>query len=474
MNMTRPALAGTEAAERLAATPLARRAGVWAGTGLGVLTFLAYLPGLGRSLDFDSAQTVGMFVKPGPPWAAFRFQAAFNNHPFFSFVEQLVRVVTGRTDAATMRLLPILFGALAVGVLTWFVTRRHGLAAGLVAGGLLASNPAFVNLSRAVRGYSLLVLCAVVATVLVAEHRPGSPARSDVAYVIAAGVGLATHLYMFPVVVAHLGAVVAQGQLDSRWRLRFAGAGAVAAVAYAGMASSMLGTMGAHARVFQADLPWRLVVMTTGGGWASVAAAPLVVAGAILLLRRSRPSRGAGCALLGVLAILWAGLQSSALTPRFFVWLVPGAAYLAAVAVARVRVGILLAAISAVLAWMVIVPGFTDDPTAYRQAAALIRQVNASGSRSCVPNIGVPPMLAYLDSPTDFAVVTDPSQLDQCDVLVVAAWWPTTAGWYARDQLVIAEAERRFEHRRVLRFGDPTLVLSSRPLPQGGSAAPPA
>ena len=74
-----------------------------AGVGLAMVTFLAYLPGLGRSLDFDSAQTVGMFVKPGPPWEAFRRQAVFNNHPAFSFFEQLVRVASGRSDAATMR-----------------------------------------------------------------------------------------------------------------------------------------------------------------------------------------------------------------------------------------------------------------------------------------------------------------------------------------------------------------------------------
>src|SRR5579885_642940 len=119
------------------------RRDVVAGAALGLVAFVAYLPGIGRSLDFDSAQTVGMFVKPGPPWDVFRRQAVFNNHPAFSFLEQLVRVATGRSDAATMRVLPILFGAAAVAVLTWYAARRHGLAAGLVAGGLLAANPTF-------------------------------------------------------------------------------------------------------------------------------------------------------------------------------------------------------------------------------------------------------------------------------------------------------------------------------------------
>ena len=466
MHITRPraadsATVGPAPAPAPAPSPAAARAGA----GLGILTFLLYLPGLGRSLDFDSAQTVGMFVKPGPPWAAFRSQAAFNNHPFFSFLEQLVRAVTGRTDAATMRLLPILCGAAAVGVLTWFAARRHGLTAGLVAGALLACNPTFASLSRGVRGYSLLVLCAVVATVLVVEDRPGQARWRDLAYVAVAGVGLATHLYMFPVLAAHAGFVAAKGGLDSRWRLRFAGAAGVAALAYAGMAASMIDTMGGYSRVLQTGLPWRVAVMATGGGWASAAALPLVAAGAVLLLRGSRAARGAAVALASVLLLQWAVLQSSALTPRYFVWLVPAAAYLAAVAVGRLTAAAVLGAASCALAVSAMVGGYTDDPTAYREAAATVRQVNAAGGRSCVVNIGVPPILAYLDSPQDFAAVTDPAELDACDAVFVTSWWRSDATWYARDRAVIAEAELRFPHRQVIPGGDPTLVLSDRPLP---------
>jgi hypothetical protein len=463
INLTSPDVAGTGPAPLLAPARLPRSpAGVWAGAGLAVATFAAYLPGSGRSLDFDSAQTVGMFVKTGPPWSAFGSQAAFNNHPFFSFLEQLVRVVTGRTDAATMRVLPILFGALAVGVLTWFAARRHGLLAGVVAGTLLACNPTFVSLSRAARGYSLLVLCAIVATILVAEARPDRSPWSDLAYAAVAGMGLATHLYMFPVVAAHVGAVVARRQLDARWRLRFAGAAMVGALAYAGMAASMIDTMGGYSRVLKTDLPWDVAVMAMGGGRAALAVAPLVIAGAVLLLRRSRAARGAALALGAVLLVQWAGLQSSALTARFFVWLVPGAAYLAAVAVGRVRPVAVLTAASAALAVAAVAPGFTEDPTAYRQAAALIAEANAAGARSCVVNIGVPPMLAYLDSPADFTPVTEPAQLDGCEVLLVTAWWPSESDWYARDRAVIAEAERRFTHRVVVGNADPTLVLSNR------------
>jgi hypothetical protein len=439
------------------------RAPAAAGAVLGAVTFVAYLPGLGRSLDFDSAQTVGMFVRPGPPWAAFTRQAVFNNHPVFSFLEQLVRLATGTAGAATMRVLPILCGALTVAVLTWFASRRHGLLAGVVAGTVVACNPTFSSLSRSVRGYSLLTLCAVVATVLVATDDGRESRRRSLAYAFVAGAGLATHLYMLPVLAAHAGAVAARRQLDHRWRLRFLGALAVAALAYVGMAGPMVDGMRSHAKAFQPGLPWRVTEMATGGGRATALLLPLVGAGAVLLLR-VRPVRGAALALVAVLGVLWVGLQSSALTERFFVWLVPGAAYLVAVAVARIPVAALAVAPWAVVVAASVLPAYTDDPTAYRVAAAVVRTANAAGARSCVVAVGVPPMRAYLDTPRDFVEVDEPSQLGQCDVVVVAAWWPTDEPWFAADKRVIEAAERTFPHRMVLRHGDPTLVLSDRPL----------
>jgi hypothetical protein len=195
----------------------------------------------------------------------------------------------------------------------------------------------------------------------------------------------------------------------------------MASLAYAAMAASMLRTRGSIGQVLQPAFPWRAAEMATGNGWASMALAPLVVAGAVLLLRRNPASRGAVAGLVGVLLVQWAVLQSAALTTRFLVWLVPGAAYLVAVAIGRVRVGALLPVLACALGVAVMAPGFTREPTAYRQAAALIRRVDATGARSCVVDVGVSPMLAYLDSPADFAAVTEPAQLDSCDAVFVTA-----------------------------------------------------
>jgi len=467
--------AGPDGASTVART--AERAGrrpLVAGVAAGAVTFAAYLPGLGRSLDFDSAETIGLFVRPGPPWAAFQRQAVFNNHPMFSFLEQLVRVATGRTDAATMRLLPILFGAVGVAVLTWFAARRYGVLAGLVGGSVLACNPTFVTLSRATRGYSLLTLCAVVSTVLVVEDREGRSRRWDVAYVVVAGAGLATHLYMVPVLVAHVAVVLARRGLDVRWRARVLGVVVLGGLAYAGMAPAMVDAGAAHARVFKAGFPWSVALMATGGGWASLAVAPVAIAGATRVLRR-RTVRVAALATIAVLALLWAGLQSSALSERFLVWLVPAVGWLVAAAIGgdgarstnagrRATAWSLLATAGATMAAVSVLPGYTSDPTGYRRAAALIRQVDGRGERACVVGVGVPPMAGYLDTPRQFAIVTDPAELDACDVVVVAAWWHSSKPWLAADEQVMAAAENTFPYRRVIPAADPTLVLSTRPL----------
>jgi hypothetical protein len=270
------------------------------------------------------------------------------------------------------------------------------------------------------------------------------------------------------VIAAHLGAVLARGRLDDRWRRRFLWTAALAGCAYAGMADVMLHATSSHARVFKGDMPWRVATMATGGGWASLVLAPLVVAGAVVVLRGSRVTRGAALGLALVLVGLWAGLQSAALEDRFFVWLVPGVAYLVGVAVGRFRAGAVVAGGSAVLALASVVPGYTEQLTGYRAAAAVVRSVDAAGGRACVVgSTGVVPMLAYLDPSRDFTAVTDPSGLDSCDVVVIAAWWPTSAQWFSQDRGVIDVAETRFAYRVVLPASDPALVLSKRPLNLG-------
>ena len=432
----------------------------------GVVTFVSYVPGLHRSLDFDSAETVGLFVRQGPPWAVFRRQAVFNNHPFFSFLEQVVRVTTGQSDAAAMRILPIACGAAAVGVLGWYTARRFTVITAAIAATFVATNPMFNELSREVRGYSLVALCALVSTlVVVDELLPTSDGPSAFGrrpgpwYVATLTIGLATHLFMGLVAIAHLGMVVAAGRLDQRWRIRFLAAAVLSIAAYAAMAGTIRDSASAMASLFQPRLPLDVSEQVLGGGHAALIAAPVVVVGLCIAVR-SRVVLGGIVAFSTAFAFVWLVYRSAALTTRYFVYLVPLAGLVLALAIARASYLILVTASSAAIATLSMIGTYTAEPTAYRQAAELIHDVKASGGRACVSPMGVPPMEAYADEPDEFVGISDPARLDECDVVLVVAWWHTDAWWYDDDRTVLAEAPWQFDNTTVLPADDRALVFS--------------
>ena len=282
-------------------------------------------------------------------------------------------------------------------------------------------------------------------------------------YVTAAAVGVATHLYMVPVIAAHLGAVLARGEFDDRWRRRFLWVAALAGCAYAGMADVMLDATSAHARVFKADMPWRVATMATGGGWASVVLAPLVVVGAVVVLRGSRatgarPSAwpwcwwgcGPGCSRPPWRTGSSCGWCRASPTWWAWPWAGPGRGG------GRRRVGRARR--------HPVIPGYTQEPTGYRAAAAVVRSVDAAGGRACiVGSTGLAPMLAYLDPPRLHPGhrPVRPRRVrrggrgrlvaDECPMVLPGP-------------PVIDAAETRFAYRTVLPASDPALVLSHRPL----------
>ena len=50
---------------------------------IGAVSAIFYFMAAGRSLDFDSSVTVGVFVKTGSILDPLRRQVALNNHPLF-------------------------------------------------------------------------------------------------------------------------------------------------------------------------------------------------------------------------------------------------------------------------------------------------------------------------------------------------------------------------------------------------------
>jgi hypothetical protein len=405
--------------------------------------------------------TVRNFVLTPSVLDPFRRQAVFNNHPFFSFLEHVVVDLTGSADEVTLRVLPALFAAVGVGLVVWAVARRRSLRAAAAAGVVLACNPTFLTTAREVRGYSLLVLCAVASSLLVFSSR-----RSAAwAYTAFAAVGLATHLYMAAVLAGHA-AILWRREPLRPWWPRWATALLVGLVANMPLLTGR--AVADRGRLFRPGFPAQLVVALGGGTWIALALlAPVLVLGwraADPVLRR----RGAAF-VAGVVGVLWM-VAPTDLYPRFFVWLVPAAAWVVAAGVERTpRLGPLLVAAS-VAASLASLPPLMADELANRQAAALVEPLRAEGRHVCGLGWSAEAFGPYLD-------VVPTGRLAGCDVAVVLV--PS-----AHPQLV-EQADRYFCVRRRLDALVPGILYTEpgpcrgrpgapSPAPAGPSAPAPA
>ena len=95
-----------------------------------------------------------MFVNGGSPWKALTTQFVFNNHQMFSVIQAVVWRI-GLVGETSQRLLPVMRGAAAVGLLTWWVGRRTDAFAGCLRRLGPLANPIFVHEFRTLRGYVL-------------------------------------------------------------------------------------------------------------------------------------------------------------------------------------------------------------------------------------------------------------------------------------------------------------------------------
>jgi hypothetical protein len=149
-----------------------------------------------------------------------------------------------------------------------------------------------------------------------------------------------------------------------------------------------------------------------------------------------------------VVAILWLGLKPAYLFPRFFIFLVPGLAFLMAAAIARWKVLAPVVLVGAVAAGLGQATGYTNDPLALPQAAAFVDRLHAAGQTACVIHADEQVLAAYT---TNFKVVSTPFQLSACDAVVVVSW---NVDLVLRDQ-----AAQQFPRRTILQADYPAIVL---------------
>jgi uncharacterized membrane protein len=416
----------SESAPKLANTWLSAVVGAI----LGVATATAYLIGSGRAFGYDAAVTFANFVATPSLLDAFAmhsqqatiplFGIAGNDHVLVSFLSHLIYTTTGSRWEVLYRLIPALAAGGTVGVTAAVLIDRFGLLAGTCAGVFVATNPLFVVNSRDLRGYSLGVLCAVLATVLLPRAAIG---RWRWGYGLLLGLAIAAHFFTGLVLATHVVWVAARRSRIELWRLAPAwllalivGIGANAYILWVDLTQHGL-IPGVFDPTFPRDLVFYLVgapSLSAIAFWLSPAALGLWV------LRRERSLWFSLITILAGVAFVWIVLHPAYIYPRFFIFLVPGCAYLIAAAVKRWKLVlapvIILGAGAAV---MFVVPGYTEDSIAVRQSAAVIDRANEAGRRACLIHWDEQVMGAYS---TSFYAVTSPDQLSACDLVVVVTW----------------------------------------------------
>jgi 4-amino-4-deoxy-L-arabinose transferase-like glycosyltransferase len=351
---------------------------------------------------------------------------ASNDHVFLSLISHVIYSVTGSRSEVVYRLVPALAAGGTVGVSAAVLARRFGLLAGACAGLFIATNPMFVENSRDVRGYSLAAFLAVLATlVLVNPLSPkgrGLGRGARVAYALLLGLAIATHVFVIVVLGVH---VVWIAMRRSRADIKRLAPAWVAALAIGVAANANIEIMefvqhGFPPSLFSPAFPLYLVLFLVGapavvplGLWLSTAGLGLWAA------RRELRVWAAVAVVAVVVAILWLVLQPAYLYPRFFIFLIPGVAYLMAAAIKRWWVLAPVVVAGAIVAIVAQAPGYTDDPLALPQAAHAVELARAGGGNPCVIHSDESILSAYT---TAFTVVTTPDQLNGCSEVVIVSW----------------------------------------------------
>ena len=409
-----------------------RNAPIVFGLALGVATTAAYLIGSGRSLGYDAAATFANFIATPNLVDAFAVHPvvpsivlksiASNDHVFFSLVSHVIYSLTGSRSEVVYRLMPALAAGATVGVSAVVLSRRFGLLAGACAGLFVATNPLFVDNSRDLRGYSLAALLALLATLLLLDATARWTRRRLVGYSILLGLAIATHVFVIVVLAAHVVWIaVRRSRADIKSLIpAWVGAFAIGAAANANIEVMVFLQHGFPPSMFDPTFPRDLVLFLLGAP--AVLAMGLWLATALLgvFAARREPILWASIGVIAVVvAILWLVLQPAYLYPRFFIFLIPGAAYLMAAAIQRWKVLAPIVVAGAVAAIVAQVPGYTQDPLALPQAAAVVEAAQSAGGQPCVIHADEQVLAAYT---TKFKVVERADQLDACSEVVVVSW----------------------------------------------------
>jgi hypothetical protein len=406
------------------------KAPIVVGAALGIATTAAYLVGSGRSFGYDAAATFGNFVATPNLIDAFAVHSAMpsmplksiasNDHVFLSLVSHVIYSLTGSRSEVVYRLVPAFAAGGTAGVSAAVLATRFGLLAGACAGVFIATNPLFVENSRDLRGYSLAALLALLATLILVA---GTWSRKRLIwYAVLLGLAIATHVFVIVVLAVHVVWIALRRSRADIKRLApaWSAAFAIGLAANANIEIMEFVQHGFPPSLFNPAFPLYLVLFLMGAPAVLPLGLWLSTAGLGLWAARREPWVWAAVAVVAlVVAILWLVLQPAYLYPRFFIFLIPGVAYLMAAAIKRWWVLAPVVVAGAIVAIVAQAPGYTEDPLALPQAANAVELARAGGGNPCVIHSDESILAAYT---TAFTVVTTADQLSGCSEVVIVSW----------------------------------------------------
>jgi uncharacterized membrane protein len=379
-------------------------------------------------------------------------QIAGNDHVLVSLLSHLIYTLTGTRSEVVYRLLPALAAGGTVGVTSSALSRRFGLLAGACAAVYVASVPMFIDNSRDLRGYSLATFCGLVATVIFFDRERMASRRWLAVYGVLLGAAIAAHVYAGLFLVVHVVWILARRSWPEVRRMlpSWVLASLIALAANGYILYIDVTQHGFLPKLFDPTFPRDLLFYLLGaqsllaiGVWLSAAGLGLWV------VRRERPVWIAVLVLAVAVLVLWLVIEPFYLYPRFFIFVVPGCAYLIAAAIQRWKVLAPVVLLGAASVVVLEAPGYVADPLALRDAAAIVQRDSAAGKTVCLIHSDEQVLGAY--APSGFKVISTPDELSGCTEVLVVSW--------AIDIPLRDEAARDFARATLFPAAYPTVLL---------------
>jgi len=367
------------------------------------------MDGLTRELSHDEAYSWVMFASRSYEYLASNYFVP-NNHIFHSALMRLAVQIFGKSEWV-IRLPAITAGVLAVPALFFLCRALANSTVGHVAAWLIACSPIHVSYSQTARGYSLLVLLAILSWACMVLAL-GGRRRWWVAFVACGFLSAWTvpsGIFHAAALMAWAGVVVLskRDQRDAR-RLAIVAAicAGLIAVAYWPLRSELseaAQTWGLSLRddpVALLGLLADTVAMLLGQGSAGMVLGLAALAGIALALRRL-PSLGIYVALVWIVPFLTALIMGVAGVPRSYLFLLPSvivsASYLMSTAVPT-TVGKLVATTGLAALLLSVSAGRSGtwkDP-GYRATAEFLASSGKAGDIIVLPYIMDTPLGYYV------------------------------------------------------------------------------